>query len=440
MRNNGKAIVMNSEKKLVPSLRFPAFQQDGEWKEQEFGSLFNPLPNNTLSRADLKEGKGEVYNVHYGDVLIKLNSYTDIQQGKLPAIKTVNDIDKYLKSRLQDGDIVIADTAEDETVGKCTEIVNVHETIVVSGLHTIPCRPQIKFAQAYLGYYMNSNAFHSKLLPIMQGVKVTSISKTSLQNIDLVFPESLEEQQKIAECLSSIDSYISSINEKVEQLNAHKKSLMQKLFPQNGKTVPEYRFPEFVDNGEWEIVKLREIAIRVKNKNKFNEQLPVLTNSATEGIVNQQDYFDREIVTRDNLSNYFIVKIDDFVYNPRISSLAPVGPISRNKIERGIISPLYTIFRFCKGCIDYFDYYFRTNCWHQYLRSIANFGARFDRMNITNEEFMNMPIPFPSVAEQQKIAECLSSIDKTIGSFLEKESQIEIYKKGLMQQLFPVKK
>lgn len=424
----------------IPALRFSDFVNDREWEEKKFGSLFIFLPSNTLSRADLKEGKGDVFNVHYGDVLIKLDAYTDIQQGRLPAIKTIKDIDKYLKARLQDGDIVMADTAEDETVGKCTEIVNVHDNIVVSGLHTIPCRPQIKFAQAYLGYYMNSNAFHSKLLPIMQGVKVTSISKSALQNIDLVFPASLEEQQKIAECLSSIDSYISSIKEKVEQLKAHKKSLMKKLFPQKGQTVPEYRFLEFKGSKGWEIKKLKDIAFRITAKNKSNKDLPVFTNSASGGIVNQQDYFDREIVTKANLVNYSIVEVNDFVYNPRISTTAPVGPISRNSIGCGVMSPLYTIFRFSDGIIDFFEHYFKTDCWHQYLKNKANFGARFDRMNIANEDFMNMPIPFPPIIEQQQIAESLSSVDETIRLYSEKAFLMEQHKKGLMQQLFPTSK
>jgi len=412
--------------KIKPLLRFPAFIQDGGWKEYKLGDIAQFYKGKGISKNDVTDNGtipciryGELYT-HYKEVIDEVTSYTDLS------------IDDLFMSKAND--IIIpssGETKEDIATASCVLRNNVALGGDINVIRT-------SNNGVFLSYYLN-NAKKHDIAKIAQGISIIHLYNEQLRNLSVEIPN-LEEQQKIAECLSSIDSYISSINEKVEQLKAHKKSLMQKLFPQNGKTVPEYRFPEFVDNGEWEIVKLREIAIRVKNKNKFNEQLPVLTNSATEGIVNQQDYFDREIVTRDNLSNYFIVKIDDFVYNPRISSLAPVGPISRNKIERGIISPLYTIFRFCKGCIDYFDYYFRTNCWHQYLRSIANFGARFDRMNITNEEFMNMPIPFPSVAEQQKIAECLSSIDKTIGSFLEKESQIEIYKKGLMQQLFPVKK
>ena len=157
--------------------------------------------------------------------------------------------------------------------------------------------------------------------------------------------------------------------------------------------IPALRFPDFANDGEWEVKRLGEIAERITRKNKNNHPLPVLTNSATEGVVNQQDYFDREIVTKDNLTNYHVIEFDDFVYNPRISVAAPVGPISRNKVGLGIMSPLYTIFRFKEGNIDFFEQYFRTNCWHQYLKDKANFGARFDRMNISSEDFLNLPIP-----------------------------------------------
>lgn len=199
---------------------------------------------------------------------------------------------------------------------------------------------------------------------------------------------------------------------------------------------PALRFPDFLNDGEWEVKRLGEIAEKVTSKNKSNEQLPVLTNSATEGVVNQQDYFDREIVTKDNLTNYHIIELNDFVYNPRISVAAPVGPISRNKIGTGIMSPLYTIFKFKEGNIDFFEQYFRTNCWHQYLKDKANFGARFDRMNISNEDFFNLPIPFPPLSEQRCIAQALTALDELIAATNEKLEQMKAYKKGLMQQLF----
>lgn len=201
--------------------------------------------------------------------------------------------------------------------------------------------------------------------------------------------------------------------------------------------VPKLRFPEFREERGWEIKRLGEIAIRVTNRNKDNKPLPVLTNSATGGIVCQQDYFDREIVTKDNLINYSIVDVNDFVYNPRISTAAPVGPISRNNLCLGIMSPLYTVFRFTEGCLDYFEQYFKTGCWHQYLKGKANFGARFDRMNITLEDFLNMPIPFPVYAEQQRIAQSLLELDELIKANNEKLEQLKAHKKSLLQKLFP---
>lgn len=201
------------------------------------------------------------------------------------------------------------------------------------------------------------------------------------------------------------------------------------------KNTPILRFPDF--QGEWEVKRLGEIAIRVNHRNKDNQSLPVLTNSASGGIVSQQEYFDREIVTKENLTNYSIVDVNDFVYNPRISTAAPVGPISRNNLCLGIMSPLYTVFRFTAGCFDFFEQYFKTGCWHQYLKDKANFGARFDRMNITSEDFFNMPIPFPSLEEQQRIAQSLLELDELIKANNEKLEFLEAHKKGLMQQIFP---
>lgn len=204
---------------------------------------------------------------------------------------------------------------------------------------------------------------------------------------------------------------------------------------QTYKHIPTLRFPEFQRDDVWEVKRLGEIAVRITNKNKGNASLPVLTNSASGGIILQQDYFDREIITKANLANYSMVEVNDFVYNPRISTAAPVGPISKNNICLGVMSPLYTIFRFKEGCPEFFEQYFKTNCWHQYLKDKANFGARFDRMNITSEDFFNMPIPFPTLSEQRKIAQSLTELDELIKASNEKLELLKAHKKGLMQQL-----
>lgn len=207
----------------------------------------------------------------------------------------------------------------------------------------------------------------------------------------------------------------------------------------DNKYIPVLRFPEFQDDGEWKICKLSDIAKRKVAKNRLGLKLPIYTNSATGGVVNQADYFDREIVTQDNLVNYGIIEQNDFVYNPRVSAAAPVGPISRNKLEKGIMSPLYLIFGFNKGDINFYECYFKTAHWHNYLKAIANYGARFDRINIATDDFMDMPMPYPNLIEQKKIADCLFSLDSYIDATKRKLEQLKEHKKGLMQRIFPAK-
>ena len=218
---------VSTNQNVVPELRFPNFS--GDWEVKRLGECFEMLQNNTLSRAELNDKCGDYQNVHYGDVLIKYGSILDLSKERLPYINNKNVAEKYEKSLLKDGDVIIADTAEDETVGKCTEIINVGEKKIISGLHTIPIRPTIDFAKCFIGLYFNSNVWHSQLLRIMQGTKVFSISKSQLKNISVCFP-SLAEQRKIADCLSSIDKAIEETENKVRLLEQHKKGLMQKMF------------------------------------------------------------------------------------------------------------------------------------------------------------------------------------------------------------------
>jgi len=178
------------------------------------------------------------------------------------------------------------------------------------------------------------------------------------------------------------------------------------------KNIPELRFPEF--KGEWDRKKLGEVAVKKQAKNKNASINIVLTNSAEKGIVNQREYFDKDIANQNNLFNYFIIEKDDFIYNPRISNLAPVGPIGRNKIGLGVMSPLYTVFKIQEGNLDFFEKYFSSTFWYEYMESIANYGARSDRMSITIKGFLEMPIPFPTLPEQIKIASFLTAIDEKL--------------------------
>lgn len=199
--------------------------------------------------------------------------------------------------------------------------------------------------------------------------------------------------------------------------------------------VPKLRFEEFVDEPPWEYQPLIKLAKRITQRNTHDADLPALTNSAESGVVDQREYFDKDIAI--NTNNYYIVKKGDYVYNPRISSTAPVGPISKNQLGTGVISPLYTVFRFQCDTNDFFAYYFKSSHWHGYLRRMSNSGARHDRMTIKNDDVMQIPIPFPSPREQRKIADCLGSLDDLVAAEGRKLDALRQHKQGLMQQLFP---
>ena len=208
-------------------MRFAEFSD--LWTRKTFVETFSILTNNTLSRAELNYDNGVFKNVHYGDVLIKFSTHIDISSPYVPYINDENIAIKFNEALLQDGDIVIADTAEDYTVGKATEIENSDVSKVVSGLHTIPCRPKMRFSSRYLGYYINSPAYHNQLIPFIQGVKVSSISKTLIRNTSVSYP-SLSEQSKIAKFWSCLDEKIETQNKIISKYETLIKGLCNLLF------------------------------------------------------------------------------------------------------------------------------------------------------------------------------------------------------------------
>lgn len=212
----------------VPEIRFKGFS--GKWEELPFGVCFINVPSNTLSRADLNYQAGLAKNIHYGDVLIKFGEVLDAHNELLPFI-TNNDVaNKLNHAALRNGDIIIADAAEDKTVGKCTELFNIDEQLILSGLHTIAVRPTLSFASKYLGYYLNSSTYHNQLLSLMQGTKVLSISKTAIQNTNVTFPKSSEEQTAIGNYFQKLDALINQHQQQISKLNTIKQACLSKMF------------------------------------------------------------------------------------------------------------------------------------------------------------------------------------------------------------------
>ena len=165
------------------------------------------MRNNSLSRAELNYESGAVKNIHYGDILVRFDSVVSYENEMIPYVNDSVEID-FSSHLLQDGDIIFADAAEDETVGKAVEITGIKDNKIVAGLHTIACRPTKKVEPLYLGYYLNSNAYHDQLLPIMQGTKVNSISRNSIAKTEILLPESADEQKAIGSFFSTLDHTI----------------------------------------------------------------------------------------------------------------------------------------------------------------------------------------------------------------------------------------
>jgi type I restriction enzyme S subunit len=201
--------------------------------------------------------------------------------------------------------------------------------------------------------------------------------------------------------------------------------------------MPRLRFPGFQNAEGWQFSPLHQLATRTKQKNRDEKIVRVLTNSAEFGVVDQRDFFDKDIATQGSLENYCVVELGTYVYNPRISATAPVGPISKNKIGTGVMSPLYTVFKFKNDINDFYEHYFKTTGWHGYMRQASSTGARHDRMAISSDDFMAMPLPVSSPEEQQKIVECLRSVDELMAAQARKVDALKTHKKWLMQQLFP---
>ena len=194
----------------------------------------------------------------------------------------------------------------------------------------------------------------------------------------------------------------------------------------------------FKGQNAWEQVELNDIADKSTLKNRKNENKIVLTNSAELGIVKQQDYFDKDIANSKNLSNYYVVKNNYFVYNPRISNQAKYGPINYNSLGIvGIMSPLYFVFKVHNNVNNIFlGVLFKTSVWHRFMYENGDTGARADRFSIKDSVFMTMPLNIPSITEQSKIAKLFQSLDKTITLHEEKQRQLEQLKKALLQKMF----
>ena len=414
----------------VPLLRFSEF--DNNWLTKSFGKTFTGLPNNTLSRAELSDEDGSVKNVHYGDVLIKYGAFLDTAEESIPFISSGELAEKWKNAALQSGDVIIADTAEDTTAGKCTEIGKIEGDTIVAGLHTIPVHPRFEFAAGYLGYYMNSDAFHNQLLPLMQGTKVTSISKTYLSETSLRFPADLAEQGKIAGLLRNLDCDITLQQRKCDKLIALKAACLDKMFPKNGSKVPELRFGGF--SGDWEQRKLGEFV-------SFFSGLtysPADIRSTGTLVLRSSNVKDGEVVDADNVYvdpavvNSENVRDGDIIVVVRNGSRALIGKHAEIKgfMPNTVIGAFMTGIRSERP--SFLNALLNTP---RFEKEVAmNMGATINQ--ITGYMFSKMEFMVPSLDEQDAIGDYFKRLDNLITLHQRKLEKLCQLKQAMLHKMF----
>jgi type I restriction enzyme S subunit len=423
---------MNKENNL-PVIRFAGFTE--AWEQRKFDEVFDcTIPNNTLSRAELNYESGSVRNIHYGDILIKYGSVVDVQNDEIP-FATGKSSDDFKGALLQDGDIIIADTAEDETTGKACEIGNSQGLDVVSGLHTMVCRPRNKMALGYLGYYLNSDAYHHQLLPLMQGIKVLSLSRTNVQKTMVCYPKSKAEQQLIADCFRNLDNLITLHQRKCDSLQKMKKSMLQKMFPKNGESVPEIRFKGFTD--AWEQRKLGEVADFAKGTGYSKNDL---CEKGTPIILYGRLY--TKYQTTINEVDTFVVAKNGSVYSTGNEVIVPASGETAEDIARAsavvksgfllggdlnivypneIISSIFLALTISNG---------------EQQKELAKKAQGKSVVHLHNSDLKGVKICYPTKEEQQQIGSYFRNLDNLITLHQRKLETLKKLKKSMLQKMF----
>ena len=406
----------------MPEIRFPRFT--GDWGERKLSELMEF--SNGINAPKESYGKGRkmisVMDILANESIIYENIRNSVQ---------VNDKTES-KNKVENGDLVFVRSSEIPDEVGWAKAYRQEEYALYSGF-SIRGKKKSDFDAKFIELSLN----YSKREQIERkagGSTRFNVSQSILKSIEILEP-SIEEQIEIGNFIEKLDETIALHQQELTTLKQTKQGFLQKMFPKEGESVPEVRFPGFI--GEWEQRRLGEISEKVTEKNRENTYSETLTNSAEFGIVTQREFFDKDISNEKNLDGYYIVRPDDFVYNPRISNFAPVGPIKRNKLGRtGVMSPLYYVFRAHEVDKTYLEKYFSSNSWHIFMKLNGDSGARSDRFAIKDSLFREMSIPFPSNEEQIKIGNFFDQLDETIALHQQELDFLKETKKAFLQKMF----
>ena len=376
-----------------------------QWRKVRFGEFFDMLPTNTLSRDKLNDQQGEYQNIHYGDVLIKYPFCLDCNNAEIPYI---NDGVKFNTAEVRDGDVIFADTAEDDTVGKCVEVLNVGDRKIVSGLHTYFCRPRHKMALGYLGYYLNSNHFHNQLLPYIAGSKVSSVNRTSIARTFISYPADLSAQRRIAAILASADKVIAATQKTIAKYKQIKQGMMEDLLNEQCT----------MNNVQWKKVKLGEGIVKSICTGKLDANAMV-EGGAYRFYTCAKDY----------------TFIDNYAFDDEALLISGngeyVGYVHYYKGKFNAYQRTYVLRGFSID-VNYLQCYLNMYLRGRIKKEMNAGSIPFIKMGTLTE--MNICYP-ASLAAQRRIAAILSGIDAKIAAEEKVLQKYEKVKKGLMERL-----
>ena len=402
------------EKKLVPKLRFPGFTEP--WEQRKLGSLATVEMNKRIFKEQTTT-KGDIPFYKIGTFGSDADSF--ISRDLFEEYKN-----KYPYPNI--GDILISASG---SIGR-TVVYN-GEDAYYQDSNIVWLNHNGKIDNSFLLQFYNQVKWAG-----LEGSTIKRLYNKNILETYIAVPK-IEEQRLIGEFFKLVDSSITLHQRKLEHLKLKKKSLLQKLFPKEGEVNPELRFPGFTD--PWEQRKLGEIVERVTRKNNGQSDRP-LTISAQDGLVDQCEYFDRQVASRD-MSNYYLIKKGEFAYNKSYSDGYPFGAIKRlDYYDKGVLSTLYIIFKIVDDRIgsDFMVAYYMTSLWHKEISKRAAEGARnHGLLNISTEDFFNSELKIPNdIKEQIKVGKFVNQFDQYITLHQRKLEHLQLLKKALLQQLF----
>lgn len=399
------------------------------WTFIYFSDAFDFLNNKAISRGELNYKEGAVKCIHYGDILTKFHQILDSSSPLLPYINDDVDVEKV--SSLKTGDIVIADTAEDYAVGKSIEVSITDDSKVIAGLHTMSCRPKKNFASGFLGYYLNSTAYHGQLRRLVTGTKVYAINKSEIRKTNLHFP-GVEEQQKIAAFLTALDEKILLIDKTIASLNDLKRGLMDRLFKRrvrfNGKDGTTF--------GKW-----RLSTIGAEGTFYYGKSAPKwsLSDTATTPCIRYGDlYTKHEYVVKD-VDTYTEIEREKLVFSKGGEVLVPrVGedPLDFCKcaylpMKNIAIGEMISVYETDNDGL-YISYYFNSQMKKTFAKYVE--GGNVSNLYYTYLEGIELEVP--TIDEQKRISDFLSVLIEKIDVNKNKKEKYVTLKRAFMQQMF----